>query len=137
MAYTIWWDTEENPGLCINVTGQYDWNEIWEIMYKLNEMIDTVDHVVGLFFVNGEHMVRNMPPGLMTQTKSMSKLTHPRAGAAFFINPKPSMLDKMWNQLIVNLLPPSKQFYIVKTLEEARKTSVEHTRRRRVQSSGS
>lgn len=126
MPFSLEWDTEEKLGICVEVTGTYTWDDIWAMHNQTREMIDSVDHLVALYFVNGEYVGRNLPVGLITQGRNLYLDRHPRNHVTCYVNPKPSMVTRMWHQLLEKTIPGSIRFFrIVTSLEAARTVAAE------------
>ncbi len=126
MPFSIEWDTEEKLGIRIVTSGDYTWDDIWAMHQQVRSMIDSVDHRVALYFLNGEYVSRNIPAGLITQGRRLYMDRHPRNHVTCYINPKPSMVTRMWYQLMEKTIPHEMSYFrLVTSLEAARKLASE------------
>ena len=126
MPFSIEWDTEKKLGIRITASGNYTWDDIWAMHKQVRIMIDSVDHLVALYFLNGEYVSRNIPAGLITHGRTLYMDRHPRNHVTCYVNPNPSMISSMWYQLMEKTVPSAMSYFrLVTSLEAARKVAAE------------
>lgn len=127
MPVTVFWDNEEQTIIRMEFDGQWTWDDVHEAVGTINQMTDSVDHIVdGLIDMR---KAVGVPPGAMAHARSLIRQRHERTGINIIVGASP-MISTLWQVFAqaYQWLTRDERFAFAKTLEEARERIAARTR---------
>ncbi len=126
MAIVINWDTEEKHAIRIEITGRWTWDEMWNALSSIHDLLEEVDYVVSIIVPNCDALVHTVPSGVLTQIGALNRRRHPRSGIMLLVDEKDTNANRLWYRMIGTVYPHFYElFRFINSMDTARQTARE------------
>jgi hypothetical protein len=119
MGYDVRWGNEEKTIMLCELTGEWIWNDFYELWKTQVVMLDTVDHQVHSIIFGPDEAIR-VPPGALSHFRRLTSMSHPNEDRVVIVN-IPAVAKALLDMLkkIYGVRGLVEQFIFVDSLEEA------------------
>jgi hypothetical protein len=122
MPITVDWDTTEKHAIRMEISGKWNWDDIWSALDEIHALLESVDYTVSIIIPGADVLVRSLPPGLLTQVGALNRRRHPRSGLMIFVDEAETNAGKVWYRMIGAVYPNFyNMFQFVNSHETARR----------------
>ncbi|MEO8609040.1 MAG: hypothetical protein ABI690_14215 [Chloroflexota bacterium] len=119
MPVTNIWDNDEKTIICMEVSGRWTWDEMYQASEMGYTMLESVNHMVYPIIDFSSSL--GMPNNAITHARNMMGKQHPRTGMTVFVGAN-TLFVSLWRIFIrlYALLSREQDFTFAKSLDEAR-----------------
>ena len=119
MSIEVSWDNEEKSIMLICYPPRWEWDEIYLMANRCNQMIDACGHLVVV--IHDMHDIYRLPPNAFEHVHSLMLSLHPHVKMLIFVGMRP-LVRVIWNTFaeLYSSVVQKRSFYAAENIDEAR-----------------